>query len=243
MATHRFYAPDLHREIVALSAHEAHHAQAVMRLKSGDAAELFDGKGAIGKGTIRVTGKRECSVEVGEIVHFSRPNLNPLTLAMAIPRSPRQSFLIEKCTELGVDAIWPVTFARSVVKMSSSGIAKWRRTIIEAGKQCRTTYLPEILEPLPFEQAFNAVAKGAIQLLCDPAAGVKIADRIQCLSAGQGCVVWIGPEGGIAAAEVDQLLAQGAIKVGLGVNILRIETAAIAVAAAFALQSSSNSAN
>ena len=113
MTAHRFHTPDLHLGILDLSPNEAHHANAVMRLKPGDAVELFDGKGAIAVGILQAAGKRGASVEVTEIQRVERPNSNPLVLAMAIPKSPRQSFLFEKCTELGVDAIWPITFDRS----------------------------------------------------------------------------------------------------------------------------------
>ncbi|GJM25205.1 MAG: ribosomal RNA small subunit methyltransferase E [Phycisphaerae bacterium] len=236
MATHRIFVPDLYRGIVDLSPNEAHHTHAVMRLKSGDAVELFDGKGTVGTGTIQGASKRTCSVEVSEIKRVERSSTNHLTLAMAMPKSPRHSFLFEKCTELGVGAILPVTFDRSVVKTSSSGIKKWQRTIVEAAKQCRTAYLPEILEPLRFKDAAGTIATDAMQLICDPSANAKVTDQIRALRAGQNCTVWIGPEGGMTDAEVEHLSAQGAIKVALGANILRIETAAIAVAAVFALQ-------
>ncbi|MEZ6086107.1 MAG: RsmE family RNA methyltransferase [Phycisphaerae bacterium] len=237
MAAHRIYVPDLQRGILELSPNEAHHAQSVMRLKAGDSVELFDGKGTVATGTMHSAGKRDASVEVAKIQKVERPNTNPLTLAMAMPKSPRQSFLFEKCTELGVNAILPVTFDRSVVKTSASNIAKWQRTVIEAGKQCRTAYLPEILDPIRFDR--NSVVHGfdGMQLVCDPSAAVGITDQIRSLDCGQACVVWIGPEGGLTDDELEQLNAQGAIKIGLGCNILRIETAAIAVAAAFALRS------
>ncbi len=237
MAAHRIYVSDLQRGILELSPNEAHHAHSVMRLKAGDAVELFDGKGTIATGTMHSASKRDASVEVADLQKAKRPNTNRLTLAMAMPKSPRQSFLFEKCTELGVDAILPVTFDRSVVKTSASGVAKWLRTIIEAGKQCRTAYLPDILDPVRFDRAVDAHTRDGAQLVCDPSATVGIADQIRSLALGQTCVVWIGPEGGMTDSEVAQLVAHGAIKAGLGGNILRIETAAIAVAAAFALRS------
>ena len=40
----------------------------------------------------------------------------------------------------------------------------------------------------------------------------------------------IGPEGGLTAGEVEQLVARGARLVGLGGTILRVETAALALA-------------
>ncbi len=236
MAAHRFYVPGLHAGIVDLAPNEAHHAHSVMRLNIGDAVELFDGKGTVATGTIHSVGKRECAVEVPDIQSTDRPSANPLTLAMAMPKAPRQSFLFEKCTELGVAAILPVTFGRSVVKMSSSGITKWQRTIIEAGKQCRTAYLPEILEPVKFKKAAESMGDNKMHLVCDPAGAATIADQIEELKPKQDCTVWIGPEGGMKSEEVDQLSAQGAICVSLGSNILRIETAALAVASAFTLR-------
>ncbi len=233
MAAHRFYVPDLQDGIVDLSANEAHHANSVMRLKIGDAVELFDGNGTMAAASIQAIGKRKCSIEVGDIRKVSRQRSNHLTLAIAIPKAPRQSFLFEKCTELAVDAILPVTFERSVVKASSSSVAKWQRTVIEAGKQCRTAYLPKILDPVSFGTATHSFASNEVQWTCDPTASKTIADQIAQLSAEQPCRVWIGPEGGMTDDEIDVLSKHGAIGIGLGSNILRIETAALAVAAAF----------
>jgi 16S rRNA (uracil1498-N3)-methyltransferase len=48
----------------------------------------------------------------------------------------------------------------------------------------------------------------------------------------------VGPEGGFTEAEIEQAVAAGARPLTLGASILRIETAAVALIAAFALAAS-----
>ncbi len=235
MTVHRFYAPILGTPTVDLDAQEAHHASGVLRLKLGDAVELFDGKGATAVGKISVCGKRSVTVAVEQVSRCERPSRMHLTLATAMPRSARQPFLFEKCTELGVGAIRPVTFERSVVKATSANLTKWRRTIIESGKQCRTAFLPENLPPLSFEKALAEVSGGPVQWVCTPNARASIAEQIkQCVEDAE-CIVWIGPEGGMTDDEQSKLKDRGAVAIRIAENVLRIETAALAVASAFAI--------
>ncbi|MCH7688472.1 MAG: RNA methyltransferase, partial [Planctomycetes bacterium] len=49
----------------------------------------------------------------------------------------------------------------------------------------------------------------------------------------------VGPEGGFTDAEIDDAVTAGAIPVNLGDNILRIETAVVALVAACRLATSS----
>ncbi|NOX57950.1 MAG: 16S rRNA (uracil(1498)-N(3))-methyltransferase [Planctomycetes bacterium] len=235
MTIHRFYAPNLGTRSVDLDAQESHHASGVLRLGEGDAVELFDGKGTVATGRIRIVSKRRVSVEVDETVQHERPTRSRLTLATAIPRSSRQPFLFEKCTELGVHSIWPIAYERSVVKATGTSQKKWQRTIIESGKQCRTPFLPEVLSPARLEEAAASGGDGVTNFICDPEATLGITDALRQTDCANSCQVWIGPEGGMTPTEHSLLIDKGAIAVRLGGNVLRIETAAITVAAAFAL--------
>jgi DNA-binding MarR family transcriptional regulator len=68
-----------------------------------------------------------------------------------MPRAGRQAFLFEKCTELGAWAIWPIVSEHAVVRPRASQVSRWRRTAIEACKQCGRAWLPRIDEPACFD--------------------------------------------------------------------------------------------
>ena len=89
----------------------------------------------------------------------------------------------------------------------------------------------EITDPSPLS-ALTSLAPTALRLLADPG-GVPPAAA--ATPTGGDLLVAIGPEGGFTAEEVATAEAAGFKRVSLGPHILRIETAAIAIAAAYRL--------
>lgn len=234
MSLHRFYCQDLTTRRSALAAEESHHAITALRLGIGDSVQLFDGQGRVAIGCI-IEATRGCVVVQVEgdpcVVAPPRP---ALTLCTAIPRAARQSFLFEKCTELGVSTIVPTIYQRSTVRSEQKSTKKWRRAVVEAGKQCGSTWLPRVADPTDLN---GTLASRTEQLLLAGATtcGQPLADMLRLLRPAHDAAVWIGPEGGMTDEELDALCNLGAKPVSLGQNTLRVETAAIVAAAAFAL--------
>jgi len=228
----RCFADTLERGVIALPDREARHARLSRRLSAGDEVMLFDGRGREARGVLADTTGGRVEVRVGEIVQRPRPS-PALTLAVALPKGPRQDTLIEKCTELGVARIQPLLTQRSVASASDNKLDKWRRTTIEAAKQSGQCWLPELCPP-----------RGLTEVLAEPAAAevllaatqsgptvVPILDVLEHIRAAEAVRAFIGPEGGWTDDEVAALTTAGAKCVSLGPHVLRIETAAIAVGA------------
>ena len=262
MSVPRFYVEPLSGPVVNLSEAEARHARQSRRLSAGDPVAIFDGRGRQASGRIAACTPRQVSITVESVAQVPRPRPQ-LTMAFTPPKGPRQDTLIEKCTELGVAVLQPIETARSVAEASSHRLDKWQRTAIEAAKQAGLAWLPEIRERQPFEKllaqlpaydvALIAVSpgdeKGVRSLLCKAPFGpsrqkasdpfsVAIQDLLPQLRDARSVLALVGPEGGWADEEIAQAIAAGARPISLGPNILRIETAAIALAASMhALQS------
>jgi 16S rRNA (uracil1498-N3)-methyltransferase len=183
-----------------------------------------------------------------------------LTLACALPRSNRMDFLVEKCSELGVKRLIPMVTQRSVVDpldRQQNHLDRWRRITIEAAKQCGRTRLTELTAALAFDSALVTNEPDAVRMIASPPAPVPgslprsgtggeeaAGEAVQGAPGGislsafasrprpdQPVVAFIGPEGGFTPKELDLAARDGCVAVSLGQRILRVETAAVALAA------------
>lgn len=233
MRQKRFYCGDLEVGDTPLCADESHHALHVLRCRSGESVELFNGQGALAQGKISDIGGKRVIVRIEQTPHQSEPIGRRLTLITALPRRPRQPTLFEKCCELGVCRIIATNFERSAVKATSKAVKRWRRTTIEAAKQCESLFLPEISLAESLEASFDKVGPNTKRLFGDPQTSNLLAEALDDF-AGQEIAVWIGPEGGFSDAEKSRLIDGGAVAVRFSPNVLRIETACITTAAIIA---------
>ena len=232
----RLFCPTLTESPVRLSLEESRHATASLRVKPGDELELFDGRGR--QAIARVTRIRRAQVEV-EIAEMARHPFElscRLTLAVAMPKAHRQAYLIEKCTELGVAAIWPILAQRSVTQPRMAARTKWARRAIEAAKQSRRVWVPQIDAPQPFSEAVGRIRDfDASALTHADESAVPFPTFLASQRHANSLLVWVGPEGGWTEAERDRAVAAGANLARLGPTVLRTETAAVAICAALAM--------
>jgi 16S rRNA (uracil1498-N3)-methyltransferase len=250
----RFYVARLEPPAVDLPEAEARHARQSRRLSAGDVVALFDGRGRQATGRIATGQSRAVTITLDAITEIPRPR-PALTLAFAVPKGPRQDVLIEKCTELGVAVLQPITTARSIAAASGHRLDKWHRTAVEAAKQSGQTWLPELRELRTLQEVLRDRKPQDIVLLGVSAGNTSgdnegpgdqdrssscprgsvqprpIADLLAELRGADRVLALVGPEGGWTDEEIAEALAAAACPVSLGPNVLRIETAAVAVAA------------
>jgi len=231
MACPRFFCEQITGSRVRLEGDEAHHARASRRLRVGDAVVVFDGRGTEANGRIAAIERGSLEVAIEHVEH--RPPLAPVAVvvATAMPKGPRQDYLIEKCTELGVAAIWPMLTRRCTVRPAASRLAKWRRTSIEAAKQSQRPWLPEILPAAPFDEVLARARQCDLAVLAVPTGANPLGRVAASARSAERVAILIGPEGGFAPDECEQARQAGLRFASLGRTILRTETAAVAAAA------------
>lgn len=211
---------------------EAHHLLHVMRAKPGQQVTVFDRSGAEFAARVERLGRSEVELAVGERIEVDREAPLKLTLAVALPKGDRQRWLVEKAVELGVARLIPLETSRGVAQPVEKALARLRRTVIEASKQCGRNRLMEIGEPQTWPALAAAVAPaGCLRVLADPSGEAKLSDVLCNRLELGGVQAAIGPEGGWTEAELGLARAHGWQIVGLGPRILRVETAALAIAA------------
>jgi 16S rRNA (uracil1498-N3)-methyltransferase len=235
MSLPRFYCPGLRAGQITISDEESRHATTVLRLGSGDPVELFDGQGQMAAGVIATVTRGGLMVRVDSEPQAVAPLRPALTIITAVPRATRQPFLIEKCTELGVATVLPTRFERSTVRPAAKSSQRWRRAAVEAGKQCGSLWLPQIAEPAELRATLLGRTEPVLLYGSLEPVAMALADVLSEGEATGDAAVWIGPEGGMTDDELAGLHGIAARPVRLGPNVLRLETAAIVVAAAFAL--------
>lgn len=215
-----------------LDGSEAHHLAHVMRAAVGDSVVLFDGSGREFVAKVRQVGKSrvELDVAAGETIDRELPF--PLVLGVALPKGERQKWLVEKAVELGVARIVPLKTQRGVADPGSA-LTRLRRAVIEASKQCGRNRLMEISDVVSAESFFGETPVDAIKLIGQPGSGTVSA--LGLLAAMQGKanprLFAIGPEGGFTEAEFAAAISAGWQPISLGARVLRVETAALALAA------------
>jgi 16S rRNA (uracil1498-N3)-methyltransferase len=218
---------------IALCPGEAHHAAHVLRLKAGDAVEVFDGVGGTGLARV-VRVKRSDVLLTVETALPPVPRPVPaIHLAFAVPKGSRMDWLLEKATELGAASLEPVVFRRSVAAAGEPGEARRRRWfghIVAAAKQARLDWLPALADPVALDAL---LARRPAGVYGDTgASAVPPARALSSAPPQDHTYVVVGPEGGLTDGERAALDGAGLAAVRLGRTILRVETAAVALLAA-----------
>ena len=210
----------------------------VLRAAPGDRIALLDDTGVEYFVTLSRVGPKEVAGAVtGRAGGDERPS-PPITLYQALLKADRFEQVLQKCTELGVARFVPVVTERCVPRVgerwAANRYARWRRIVTEAAEQSGRRRIPALEAAVGLTDA------------CDAAEGVRIIPwegeratgiRAALSEAGReamrsGVSVFVGPEGGLTADEIEDAKSRGIASVSLGPRVLRSETAAMAAVAA-----------
>ncbi|MBD3304181.1 16S rRNA (uracil(1498)-N(3))-methyltransferase [Candidatus Woesearchaeota archaeon] len=216
-------------QIVRIEGEETRHMK-VLRLKKGDQICLFDGTGNEITGQILDIGPRKLEIKVvaREKVRTTEVLVD---LAISVPKGKRWDWIIQKATELGVSRIIPVVTKRGVVIPNKEGKSeRWTRIAVEAAKQSQRATVPGITEPAKFEEMLDFTEDYDLKLIALPTAKQDIKHALQ-KRRPKRILCLIGPEGGFTDEEQDKAKKRGFTPVKLGKEILRVETAGIAMLA------------
>ncbi len=215
---------------VDLHGPEAHHLATVMRVRHGERVILFNGDGREYPALVEEVAKRSVHLRVVGVESPQRERPGRLEVAAPLPKGDRASVLIEKLTELGVSTFVPLITAHTVVQPREAKLDRLQRHVVEASKQCGRNVLMNV-QPLIDWKVYAVRADLPERRFIAQPGGEPLASADQ----PEEVAVAVGPEGGFRADEVELATRAGWRAVSLGPRILRIETAAIALAAWFTL--------
>ena len=228
--------PLLSEESPILPKEAANHLK-VLRPKSGEEIELFDGHGRWRVYTWSPAGLfSDQAIKQSE---QSEQSNNSLTLFACVTKGSRWDWTIEKATELGVTRIVPVISERTIVRIPreerAAKRARWQRIAEDAARQSDAKWLPEIREAVDFPDVLPLVSETTcfIGALTNPPSEPLLTAALKRARAegdrgrgGRRFATFVGPEGDLTPDELGALM-KIAIPTSFGPTILRAETAAI----------------
>jgi len=233
--------PEATQEGDALSlAGEAHsYLSRVLRLREGESLELFDGRGQVCRATLVQSSQKLTRLSL-EAWTAGLPAPPPLTLMQGVMKGDKMDLVVQKAVELGVTRILPVACVRSVTRFSKDGaekkVARWQKIANEAARQSGRADLAEVEVPRPLGATLALLGpkknEEARYLPWEEQEGLGLRSLLFEGPKVSSHVIFIGPEGGLEAAEVAASEEVGFQAISLGGRILRTETAGLAVIAA-----------
>lgn len=230
---HKFFTREIDQSKAILRGEDHKHLSRVLRLKSGDDVLINDENGQDYQGVIESVEKDHTVMILKTPVATTNESNIKITLYQGMPKSGKLDLIVQKCTELGVNKIVPVITERVVVSQSREfkKLDRLKRISYEAAKQSKRSIIPNIEEPISFEEL--VVMMNEEELIVVPYENAKDygfnalkREFVSLKSVG----VIIGPEGGFSDKEIEQLIDHGAKIITLGKRILRTETAGFTTA-------------
>jgi len=211
-----------------------HHIRDVLRLKTGEKITLVDDRSreylcAIGE-------YLEESINLTILKQLNKDKMNKvnLTIACSIPKRSKMEDIIDRLTQLGVERIIPLETERVIVRLDKNKktqrLERWKKISQTASEQSQRNTLPVIDPVTCIEDVFRHAASFDLKLIPTLEDKRKNLKDVLNASKAKNILVLIGPEGDFSPQEIKLAKNAGFIPISLGNLVLRVETAAVAVA-------------
>lgn len=155
-------------------------------------------------------------------------------LLQSILKGEKLDFVIQKAVELGVYDITLVNSKRCVAKFldkkENKKIQRLNKISYEASKQSKRMIIPNVTGVIDIKDVFKFVKNNILLIAYEEDKDISLKNTIEKIKKEYRdfeIYILLGPEGGFDKEEVDYLVKNGALSVGLGKRILRAETASI----------------
>ncbi len=209
-----------------------HYLRKVLRLRSGQMLEVFDGHGRRARAKIETQ-----STDPALILQAYLPNepapMARLCLGQALSSRERFDWAVQKSTELGVAEITPLETKHTKVRMDARRgairLRHWRGIAAHSCAQCGRSRLPWISPPQQLSTWLQSQQTVHLGLLLDPE-GARLDELLEHrVTQADSIAILIGPEGGLSDTEAEAARAAGFQPIRLGPRILRTETAPLVI--------------
>ena len=215
---------------IIISGETAHHIINVLRYKIGDEVLLCDGNCVdYTAKLIQCETSKKTANAVFEVLDEKKCLTEPpifIRLFQSAIKWENFDFAIQKSVEVGVSEIVPVVTKRSIYKLSdiSKKTQRFNRIAKSAAEQSLRGFIPNVTEPLSFDEALILKESTAFFACCDEKKTLIALKENFTKTAAD---LWIGPEGGFTELEKKTMRTSGIIPSSLGPRVLRSETASI----------------
>lgn len=225
-------------ELVDITGDELHHIRDVCRMGIGSKFEvIIEGGTAYFVEIIEEQKKVSIAkiIESRKIPALPEPHIH---LAVSIPRLPVFEAVLEKAVELGTHSIHPFFSDFSYIRKQEDVLRKkqerWHKIVQSATQQSGRGELMTISEAKPLEmllKSFNQSGSSVGLFAYEGEGQLTASKAVEQLRAKNPREVWlfVGSEGGFSDQEVQLFQSFGLPPVTLGQQVLRVETACVAL--------------
>jgi len=229
---------------VTITGPEARHITRVMRMGPGDRFVLLDREGSRFQVVIESVGRGAVNVLLEKQLPAPPPSPVDVSIGQAVLKSGAMDLMIQRTTELGVNTIHAFVSERTVVRPRSdkraNRVKRWQDIAVAASKQSDRSRPPEIAPIKTFTEVLQIpLPKETLKIiLWEEERSLDLKSMLRSnLHRSKAVLALVGPEGGFTPKEVSLAREAGFLSASLGPQILRAETAAIAVAAVLLYES------
>lgn len=228
-------------EGVTIEGDPFHHIFDVCRQERGSKFEVLGKSGTAWLVEVTEVGKKRAyarKIEERKVAELSKPHI---VLCLSVPRFNVMDAVVEKAVEMGATRIQPFfsdfSFVRKADSLPASKMERWKKIIVSATQQSGRGDLMPLKEPISFDALLkdftNPSVRRAGLFAYEGAAPTAVQDftRTTGLKGLDELWVFVGSEGGFSTQEVQRIQDLGLAPVTLGDQVLRVETACIALLA------------
>lgn len=220
---HLFYATSILGSTVHLDTEESRHLAKVLRLNMGDQVEVIDGRGHQFHCEILLAHPKKTTLTI--LSQKDKKERFDISIAAAPTKNlNRWEWFLEKATEIGIDAIYPIKSYHSERKVLKR--ERQERILVSAMKQSYKATLPQLSELTSFKQFIDMEFEG-MKYIAHCYEDIPRESLKEIHSAKQKALILIGPEGDFSREEVELAIRKGFQSVSLSNSRLRTETAAL----------------
>lgn len=222
-----FYVPNA-ADAGELPEDEAKHAIKVLRLQSGDAMVLVDGKGGRYNAEVSVASGKHCLYNVIDELPYDREWYGHICLAIAPTKViDRIEWMAEKATEIGFDELCFLDCKFSERKTLRTD--RIDRIVVAAMKQSHKAAKPMVKEMCTFKEFIASPRNGRkfIAHCYDEIERKDLFGELQAIERDTPVTILVGPEGDFSVDEVRMAIENGFEPISLGRSRLRTETAGL----------------
>lgn len=226
----RFFAKKISNSSWCISdSSEKHHLKKVLKLKTSDEIEVFDGDGNVDLGKIadgRST-EGDILVEVLSSKKFPKEETVIRVIMGALKPSDWEQVLLP-LTEVGVDEVHTFLGEHTAkFRVDDKIHLKCQKILLTAVKQSKRPFIPKIYFYRNLEHLLKeVVVKDQNNFMLAPSGNLRLKDI--SLNKSHNSNIALGGESGLTKLESSLLKSSGFQQLSLGDSILRAKTAAIA---------------
>lgn len=216
-----------------------HHICGVCRREEGHKFEILtEDAVAYFVQIVHKTNKKALAkiLETREVQPLATPHIE---LCVSLPRFKKMDEIIEKAVEIGVHKVHPFmsdySFIRDESKLSTSKLRRWNKIVKSATQQCGRGELMDVAPVLHLNELldnFNQDEASVGLFSYEGESNLSLKEALNGLSEkpAERIYIFVGSEGGFSESEVKLFTDNKLEPVTMGEQILRVETACLALA-------------